>query len=462
MVGPKPRPSFDNVHRERYNPKVKVPPLRQCARQIWEAALQAANPATCINNALDIRGNVLSVGGKKLAIEGKLIVIGAGKAASRMAQVVEERLGDRITDGLVVTKYGHGLPLQRIRQVEAGHPLPDAMGVGAVRETRELLRGLKSQDIVLCLISGGGSALWPAPADGISLEEKQEVTSLLLRAGATILELNAVRKHLSALKGGQVAAWAAPAQVISLIMSDVIGDPLDFIASGPTAPDTTSFQEAVSIVQKYGVPVPAAVNERLQAGARGQIPETPKAGDAVFSNVENIIIANNRLLVDAASREAKALGFKPLILGTEVEGEAREIAGVFAAIAREIGIAGNPLPAPVCVLAAGETTVTVRGDGLGGRNQEMALAWAIAMASRPALASSCFASVATDGTDGPTDAAGGLVDPLTCRRATDMGLNPQQYLRSNDSSNFLKATGDLIVTGPTQTNLMDLQILLVG
>ena len=441
---------------------MNITSLRQSARQIWEAALQAANPTSCINNALDIQGNVLSVGGRKLAIEGQVIVIGAGKAASRMAQVVEERLGDRITGGLVVTKYGHGLPLQRIRQVEAGHPLPDAKGVGAVRETRELLRGLKSQDIVLCLISGGGSALWPAPADGITLEQKQEVTSLLLKAGATILELNAVRKHLSALKGGQLAAWAAPAHVISLIMSDVIGDPLDFIASGPTSPDTTSFQEAVSIVQKYGVQVPAAVNERLQAGARGQIPETPKGGDPVFLNAQNLIIANNRLLVVAASRQAMDLGFKTLILGTELEGEAREIAGFFAAIAREIANAGNPSPAPVCVLAAGETTVTVRGEGLGGRNQEMALAWAISMASRPLTAACCFASVATDGTDGPTDAAGGLVDPGTCQRAVDLGLAPQQFLRSNDSSNFLKATGDLIVTGPTQTNLMDLQILLVG
>jgi len=277
--------------------------LRQCSRQIWESALHAANPATCIDNTLEVHGNVLSVRGKELPIAGKLIVIGAGKAASRMAQVVEEKLGDRITGGLVVTKYAHGLPLRRIRQVEAGHPIPDAMGVAAVREMRELLRGLKSEDIVLCLLSGGGSALWPAPAEGITLEQKQEVTSLLLRAGATILELNAVRKHLSAIKGGQLAAWAAPARVISLIMSDVIGDPLDFIASGPTAPDTTSFPEALSIIQKYGVDVPPAVVERLQAGARGQIPDTPKPGDPVFRNVENLIIANNRLLVDAAPDE---------------------------------------------------------------------------------------------------------------------------------------------------------------
>src|SRR5262245_46754495 len=439
-----------------------VPQLRQAAREIWESALQAANPATCIDNALKVSGNVLSVAGKDLRIEGKLIVIGAGKAASRMAQVVEEKLAGRITAGLVLTKYEHGLPLQRIRQVEAGHPLPDANGVRAVREMLDLLKDLKPSDIVLCLISGGGSALWPAPAAGITLEEKQEVTSLLLRGGATILELNAVRKHLSSVKGGQLAVLASPARIVSLIMSDVIGDPLDFIASGPTAPDTTSFAEALSIVQKYGVDVPAAVSLRLEEGARGQIPDTPKPGDPLFQNVDNLIIANNRLLVDAAARRAKALGFETLILGTELEGEAREVAGFFTAIAREIGASGNPISSPACVLAAGETTVTVRGQGLGGRNQEMALAWAISMASRLAPAPCCFASVASDGTDGPTDAAGGLVDPLTCSRAVDLGLVPRQYLQANDAYHFLKATGDLIVTGPTQTNLMDLQILLVG
>ena len=326
----------------------------------------------------------------------------------------------------------------------------------------ELLKGLRAEDTVLCLLSGGGSALWPAPAEGITLAQKQEVTSLLLRAGATILELNAVRKHLSAIKGGQLAARAAPARLVSLIMSDVIGDPLDFIASGPTAPDTTSFPEALAIIEKYAVAVPAAVTERLQAGARGQIPDTPKAGDPLFRNVDNLIIANNRLLVDAAASKASALGFRTLILGTEVEGEAKDVAGFFAAIAKEIGRSGNPVSPPACVLAAGETTVTVRGRGLGGRNQEMALAWAIAMASRATAVPCCFASVATDGSDGPTDAAGGLVDPLTSHRAVDLGLVPSRYLMDNDSKNFLKATGDLIVTGPTQTNLMDLQILLAG
>ena len=436
--------------------------LRQSARLIWEAALHAANPATCIREFVRVADDVLWVGSQQIPIRGRIIVIGTGKPSARMAQIIEELLDGYVTGGLTVTKYGHALPLERIRLVEAGHPIPDAAGIRAVAEIRDLLRDLTEDDIVLCLISGGGSALWPAPADGITLEQKQEVTQLLLRAGATIRELNAVRKHLSAMKGGQLARWASPARVISLIMSDVIGDPLDFIGSGPTAPDTTSFSDALDIIEKYGVDVPEPVLRRLQDGARGKIPETPKPGDSVFKRVQNHIIANNRLLVDAAAEKARELGFHPLILGTEIEGEAKDVGGFFTAIAREISTSGNPINAPACVLGAGETTVMVRGNGLGGRNQEMALAWAIAMAARPPAIPSCFASVATDGTDGPTSAAGGVVDPYTCARGVELGLSPLQFLRSNDSSNFLKATGDLIVTGPTQTNLMDLQILLVG
>src|SRR5215831_18279074 len=337
-----------------------------------------------------------------------------------MAQITEEILGSRISSGLIVTKYGHELPLQRIRFVEAAHPIPDAAGVRAVYETRELLRGLSENDIVLVLISGGGSALWPAPAEGITLEEKQEVTSLLLRAGATIRELNAVRKHLSEVKGGQLTRWAAPASVISLIISDVVGDPVDFIASGPTAPDTTSFSDALAIIQKYGVDVADSVRERLQEGARGRIPDTPKPGDSVFKNVQNHIIANNRVLIDSAVEKARGLGFNTLILGTEVEGEAKDLGLFFSAIAREIERSGHPIPAPACILTAGETTVTVRGHGIGGRNQEMALAWAIAIAARPSGTSACFVSVASDGSDGPTSAAGGVVDQLTCARAVEL------------------------------------------
>ena len=404
---------------------MNVGELRQSARLIWEAALNAANPATCIRNFVQANGDSsLCVGGKQLEMSGRLIVVGAGKASARMAQVIEEILGSHITVGLVVTKYGHSLPLRRIKLVEAGHPIPDNAGNRAALDTRELLRGLTANDIVLCLISGGASALWTAPAEGVTLEEIQEVTSMLLRAGASIQELNAVRKHLSAIAGGQLAKWAAPAQVISLIVSDVIGDPIDFIGSGPTAPDTTSFSDAYSILEKYGLDVPDAVRERIKAGARGQIPETPKSGDPVFKNVSNHIIANNRLLIDAAVNKARELNLNTLILGTEVEGEAKDIGGFFAAIANEIGRSGNPVKPPACVLAAGETTVSVRGQGAGGRNQEMALAWAISMAARTASMNACFASVASDGTDGPTTAAGGIVDPFTCSRGVKLGLMP--------------------------------------
>jgi glycerate-2-kinase len=441
---------------------MNITELRHSARLIWEAALNAANPATCIRTFVQFSEGILTVSGKNIPIEGKLIVIGAGKASAKMAQVIEEICGSYLSGGIVVTKYGHSLALERIRLIEAGHPLPDAAGVRAVREIRELLRGLSPTDTVICLISGGGSALWPAPAEGITLEEKQEVTQLMLRAGATIRELNAVRKHLSDIKGGQLAKWASPARVISLIMSDVIGDPVDFIGSGPTAPDTTSFSDALAAIQKYGVDVPFAVLERFQEGAHGRVMDTPKPGDPLFKRVENVVIANNRLLVDAALQKARELNFNTLILGTEIEGEAKDVGRFFSAIAREIAQSGNPIQRPACVLAAGETIVTVRGRGVGGRNQEMALAWAIAMATQASAAPSCFASVATDGSDGPTSAAGGLVDHFTCARGVELGLMPQKYLRENDSSNFLRSTGDLIVTGPTQTNLMDLQILLVG
>jgi len=437
-----------------------VSQLRQHARDIWEAALHAANPATSLHNAIQVSNGVLTVAGQQIPVKGKLVVVGAGKAAARMAQVVEDIAGDHVTDGLVVTKHDHGLPLQRIRLVEAGHPIPDESGVRAVRDTQKLLSNLNANDIVLSLISGGGSALWPSPADGITLEEKQQVTQLLLRAGATIQELNGVRKHLSGIKGGQLARWASPARVISLIMSDVIGDPLDFIASGPTAPDTTSFRDALATIRKYGVQPPPAIMKRIEAGARGEIPENPKPGDSIFETVDNRIIANNRLLVDAASKKARDLGLSTLILGTELEGEAKEVAKFFAAIGREVVRSGNPIRTTCCFLAAGETTVAVRGSGLGGRNQEMALAWAIASQSEPM--NSCFASVATDGTDGPTDAAGGVVDPSTFSRAMQLGLHPAKFLSENNSYQLLKATGDLIITGPTQTNLMDIQILLVG
>ena len=434
--------------------------LRGAAKEIWQSALDAARPEVCIPKAVRLTPNGFTVDDQEFEIAGRLIVVGAGKAGAGMAQVVEGIFNDRISSGLVITKYGHRLPTDRIQVFEAGHPVPDRSGELAVEGMREILRDLNPDDLVLCLFSGGGSALLPSPAEGITLGEKQHVTSTLLRAGATIRELNAVRKHLSSIKGGQLLRWASPARVVSLIMSDVIGNPLDFISSGPTAPDTTTFADALGIVRKYGIPVPSAVQDRFERGGRGEIGETPKQGDPLFERVSNHIIADNRLLLDAASNRAKELGFKTMVLSSEIEGEARDAGRFFASIAREIGSSGRPVPPPACVLAAGETTVTVRGPGQGGRNQEMALAWALKMQSwkKP----TCFASIATDGTDGPTTAAGGLVDPFTCSRAIEMNLEPMKFLRANDSFTFLKSVRDLITTGPTQTNLMDLQIILVG
>ena len=434
--------------------------LRGAAKEIWQSALDAARPEVCIPKAVRLTPNGFTVDDQEFEIAGRLIVVGAGKAGAGMAQVVEGIFNDRISSGLVITKYGHRLPTDYIQVSEAGHPLPDRSGELAVEGMREILRDLNPDDLVLCLFSGGGSALLPSPAEGITLGEKQHVTSTLLRAGATIRELNAVRKHLSSIKGGQLLRWASPARVVSLIMSDVIGNPLDFISSGPTAPDTTTFADALGIVRKYGIPVPSAVQDRFERGGRGEIGETPKQGDPLFERVSNHIIADNRLLLDSASNRAKELGFKTMVLSSEIEGEARDAGRFFASIAREIGSSGRPVPPPACVLAAGETTVTVRGPGRGGRNQEMALAWALKMQSwkKP----TCFASIATDGTDGPTTAAGGLVDPFTCSRAIEMNLEPMKFLRANDSFTFLKSVRDLITTGPTQTNLMDLQIILVG
>lgn len=433
--------------------------LRQSASRIWQAALRAAEPHTCVRDALQLTGNDLDVEGERIPLNGRLIVVGAGKAGAAMAQAVEGILGDRIGEGLVITRYGHRLATERIEIVEAGHPVPDAAGVEAVGRLRKLVTGLGEADVVLCLISGGGSALMPDPAPGITLEEKQDVTTRLLRAGATIRELNAVRKHLSGIKGGQLVRWAAPARVISLIMSDVIGDPPGFIASGPTAADTSTYRDALSVLGRYGVEVTGGVRTRLDMGANGEVPETPKPGDPAFLRVSNHIVASNRLLVSSAADQARELGFNTLILTSGLEGEAADMGRLFAAIAREVASSGQPAPAPACILAAGETTVTVRGEGLGGRNLEMALAWGLAAGewNHPA----CFASIASDGSDGPTEAAGGVVDPTTCARAAELGMDAAACLAQNDSFRLLAAVGDSVITGPTHTNLMDLQILLV-
>jgi hydroxypyruvate reductase len=426
---------------------------REAALAIWRSALAAAAVDPLIRSVLRLNGDTLSCGSLTVDLAGvrRVIALGCGKAGAAMARAVEAVLGDRIAEGFVVVKDGYTLPTGIVELCEAGHPVPDRRGEAAARRLLSLAQAAGPRDLVLFLISGGGSALMPAPAPPITLEEKQRVTRLLLEAGAPIGELNAVRKHLSLLKGGQLARAAAPARVLTLLLSDVIGDPLDVIASGPTAPDPTTFAHALDVLTCRGAldRVASSVKQRLLAGARGEIPETPKPGDPLFAGVTHVVVGNNRLVVDTAARTAADLGYRPLIATAALEGEARETALELVAQARS-------LLSPACLIAGGETTVTVRGSGRGGRCQELALAAALALRRNDGLA---VLAAGTDGTDGPTDAAGAVVDAETIARGRAAGLDPHRALSENDAYTFLRATGDLIVTGPTNTNLLDLYIV---
>ncbi len=391
----------------------------------------------------------------------RIYVLGAGKAGALMSRALERLLGKRITDGLVNVKYGHLARLRRVVLHECGHPVPDEAGVDGARRIAQLAAGAGEDDLVLCVISGGASALMPLPVEPVTLAEKQQTTKLLLECGANIHEINAVRKHISAIKGGQLARLAYPATVVSLLLSDVIGDDLDVIGSGPTAPDSSTYRRALAILEKYGIrdKIPASVEDRLRRGAAGEIAETPKPGDPELARTQNLIVGSNRLAVDAAAGRARKLGFRTMVLSTFVEGETREVARVHAAIVKEIRSSSRPLRAPACVISGGETTVTIRGDGLGGRNQEFVLAAAMDL---DGVAGVCVLSGGTDGTDGPTDAAGAVADGRTLERARALGLDAAACLARNDSYHFFEPLGDLLKTGPTNTNVMDVRILLVA
>ncbi len=435
--------------------------LRRDAQAIFKAALKAADPVEAMRRHVALNGSKLVVGRKRYELERyrRVIVLGAGKASALMAQALEPLLGRRVSQGLINTKYGHSARLKRIELHECGHPVPDTAGVEGSPRIAALAEGATRDDLVIVLISGGGSALMPLPALPIELEEKQATTRLLLACGATIQEINSVRKHISAIKGGQLARLAAPATVIALMLSDVIGDPLDVIGSGPTAPDASTFQTAWRVIEKYELQarIPSVVRHRLEAGLLGEIDETPKPGDACFERVQNVIVGSNRLAVDAAARTAQERGYRPVVLSTLIEGETRDIASMHAAILKEAIATGRPARAPVCFISGGETTVTLRGEGLGGRNQEFALACALALDGTP---SAVALSVGTDGTDGPTDAAGAIADGRTLERARKLGLDANAFLARNDSYHFFDALGDLIRTGPTGTNVMDVRLLL--
>jgi len=437
--------------------------LRREAMEIFRHALRAVDPVTAVKRHLVLEPLKLRAGGQEYDLRRfrSIFVVGMGKASAAMAKAVEEILGDRLTGGQVNVKYGYVENLSKVALHEAGHPVPDQAGLEGARKIVGLLERCGADDLVLCLISGGGSALLPLPVEGVTLEEKQEVTKLLLRSGVDIKEINAIRKHLSKVKGGHLARIASPATVVSLIVSDVIGDPLDSIASGPTAPDETTFSDCLEILSRHHLlgSVPPSIRRHLDAGVRGEIPETPKRGDPVFERVQNVLIASNRIALDAARTRARELGYDAMILSSFVEGETREVARVHAAIAKEIRASGNPLAAPACVISGGETTVTVQGQGRGGRNQEFVLAAALDIAG---LERTVIFSAGTDGTDGPTDAAGAIADGDTLSRAKALGLNPRHSLAENDSYSFFERLGDLVTTGPTNTNVMDLHLILIG
>lgn len=437
------------------------PPLKRNALAIFKAALKAADPVEAVLRHVRIKDGVLVAGDQRYRLSRfrHIYVIGAGKASAAMAKAVERILGGRITGGLVNVKYGHTARLRRIHLNECGHPVPDANGVTGAGQIAEIAARAGADDLIICLISGGGSALLPAPAPPISLAEKQATTKLLLACGASIHEVNAVRKHISALKGGQLARLAEPATVVALLLSDVIGDDPDVIGSGPAAPDASTFGDAQNILQRYGIwaETPQTVRDRIEQGLRGEIADTPKPGDKAFRRTQNLVVGSNRLAVDAAAAKARELGFRTMVLSTFMEGEAREVARVHAAIAKEIAASGRPLKTPACIISGGETTVTLRGRGLGGRNQELALAAAIDIAG---LSGTVIMSAGTDGTDGPTDAAGAIADEGTLARARSLGLDAKQFLANNDSYHFFEPIDGLVKTGPTNTNVMDITIVL--
>ena len=437
--------------------------MRKDALDIFWAGVQAVEPEAAVRRYCRQEGNRLLVHQSvyDLTEFEHIYVIGAGKAGATMAKAVQETLGGRITEGLINVKYGHLAEVSRVRLIEAGHPVPDEAGLEGARAILDLASKAEKGDMVLCVISGGGSALLPLPAEGLSLQDKQDTTRVLLACGATIHEVNSVRKHISRVKGGRLAQAAYPATLISLILSDVVGDDLDVIASGPTVPDSSTFQDCMKIFNKYGLSekVPKAVLNHIQKGIEGVVPETPKPGDPVFVRTESVIVGSNLECVVAAERKASSLGYSALVLSSMIEGETREVACVHAGIAKEILKSGHPLSPPACVLSGGETVVTIRGQGLGGRNQEFVLAAAIGLNS---LEGVVVLSAGTDGTDGPTDAAGAVADSQTIQRAQALRLSPVDYLLNNDAYHFFEKLGDLVKTGPTNTNVMDLRIMLVA
>lgn len=444
------------------SPTEKLRTMRDDALNILEAALESVDPKTAVMEKLKvIEGNIMVDGlTRPLSDVNRVLIVGGGKAGGPMTEALEEILGDWIEGGVVnilrgtETRYS----VNRVKLNPSSHPVPDEGGVRGVQEMMRLTSNLSPDDLVFSIISGGGSSLMTLPAAGVSLEDVQDVTKKLLSSGATINELNAVRKHLSAFKGGRLAANCYPATVVSLILSDVVGDPIDIIASGPTAPDPSTYETAHEVLERHGVwgSVSPVVKDRIKQGLKGEADETPKPGSPVFDEVHNIVVANNLKAAKAAAAEAKKLGYNTEVISTFVEGEARHVGTVYAGLARSLAINDLPVAKPGALILGGETTVTVKGSGKGGRNQELALSALVKIAEHDCV----VLALGTDGIDGPTDAAGAIVDGESLSRALSKQIDPQKHLKENDSYSFFKTLGDNVFTGPTGTNVNDLTLIL--
>jgi len=432
---------------------------RRLALKALEVSIGTVDPRRIVELKVRIIGNSLVIDGFKLSLRKfkRVTVVGAGKASGAMAEALERILSGRITCGLVNILEGTKSNFQtnKIELHEANHPIPGDKSIVGTERMLELLTGLSEDDLVFCLISGGGSAMMSCPATGVPLRDKQDVTRSLLKCGATIQEINTVRKHLSNVKGGWLAKKAYPSTLVSLIVSDVVGDPVDSIASGPTAPDPTTYLDAINVLKKYDLwrCSPHSVRKRFVRGRRTMIPDTPKRNDESFNRVSNIVLGNNSLACHAAQRALRGFGLKTLHLTSFLEGEARETALALASIIKEIGASGRPIHRPAALIVGGETTVTIKGAGRGGRNQEMILSLVGKIAEMRGVA---VASIGTDGVDGSTDAAGAIADGKNLSRALEMKLNPTEFLLNNDSYTFFSKINDLIFTGPTGTNVNDL------
>ncbi len=443
-------------------------------KEIFQAGVRRVDPERMITDCLRLAGSALSVETETARVEldldryERIVVAGAGKAGAKLALGLETVLGARITEGLVSVKYGHTERLKKIRLIEAGHPVPDAMSVQAARRIAAMVSGLDAKTLVITLVSGGGSALLTLPYQDndhqLTLEDIRETTRLLLECGAPIQDINCIRKHASGISGGRFAALLGKAACLTLILSDVVGDRLESIASGLTAPDPMSFADAMAILEKFGIlnKVPASVRRLMQAGAAGQVRDTPKPGDPSFERLQNVLIGTNAHALEAARRKAAELGYHTVSLTSQMVGESREVAKALAAIAKDVVRADLLVAKPACILVGGETTVTIRGKGKGGRNQEMALAVLQEMEENPeAFVGVSFLSAGTDGNDGPTDAAGAFASLEVLERARQAGLSIRRHLDDNDAYSFFDSLGALFKTGPTNTNVCDLQLLIV-